>query len=107
MTVKVPFRSLKVGAYQVAVKRLSKKDGENNWGLYWPGKYQMDLHTAYPNKQKAAETFLHECMHIVFEERGVELGKMEEKVVTEGAKGLFALLRDNPEAMKWLVKCAS
>lgn len=105
--IRVPFKSLKFGAYQVSVKRLSKADGEDNWGLYYPSKYQMDLHGSYPTKEKAAEVFLHESIHVILEERGLELGKKEEQVVTELAKGIMAFLRDNPEARKWFMRCLS
>lgn len=103
--MKVPFKTLKFGPYQVSVKRLRKEDRDENWGLYWPGKHQMDVQAEYPTKERAIETVLHEAVHIILEERNVDLGRKEEEAVTQLAKGLVAFFRDNKEFTSWFFRC--
>jgi hypothetical protein len=107
MSVKVPFKTLKFGAYQVTVRKLKKADADKNWGLYWPFEHQMDLQGEYPNKQRAAETALHEALHVIWEERGLKASEKEEQAVTGLAKGIVAFFRDNPEFRKWFMRCCA
>jgi hypothetical protein len=107
MSVKVPFKALKFGAYQVSVRKIKKEDADKNWGLYWPFEHKMDLQSEYPNKQRAAEVSLHESLHVIWEERGLKGVEKEEQAVSSLAKGLVAFFRDNPEYAKWFLRCCS
>ena len=100
-----PVKTLKVGSYDVAVKTLSGKDKKDNWGLFYCNEYEIHLHDKYPTRQKYGETALHEALHVIWEERGLEEKKDdEEQIVKLLSRGLFALLRDNPEFREWLVR---
>jgi hypothetical protein len=101
---KVPVKSLRFGAYEVKVKHLAKEDAKENWGLYYPQKYEMHLCDDFPNSQKAAEVALHECLHVIWQERGLKKGDQEEAIVTELALGILGFLRSNPRFTKWLIK---
>ena len=102
----IPVKSLKIGSYDVAVKTMGAEDKKANWGLYYCQEYEVHLLDKYPTRQKAGETALHEAIHVIWEERGLNEKDGEERIVTGLSRGIFSLLRDNPEFRDWLIKMA-
>jgi hypothetical protein len=104
--VPVPVKRLKIGSYDVAIKKMSAEDKKSNWGLFYCQDYEIHLLDKYPTRQKAGETSLHETLHVIWEERGLTPKDGEERIITALSRGIFAMLRDNPEFRRWLVKMA-
>jgi hypothetical protein len=99
-----PVKALKIGSYQVAVKAIGGDDKKESWGVFYCNDYEIHLQEKYPTRQKAGEVALHEALHVVWDERGLSDSDGEERIVTSMSRGIFALLRDNPEFREWLVK---
>lgn len=57
---------------------------------------QIELDNRYP-VQKLNQTFLHELLHAIASDRGIELGEQEEDVIDSFAIGLHNLIVDNPK----------
>lgn len=57
------------------------------------------------DKQKEVNTFLHECLHMIFYAYGCDEDKdTEEKVINITANGLIELFQRNPEVLNYLYK---
>jgi hypothetical protein len=54
--------------------------------------------------RQAAETLIHELLHILFYRRGVQRERNEEHVVKQIAHGLAAVIHDNPALGPWLFR---
>ncbi len=55
------------------------------------------------NDQRRAEVLLHEVLHAIFHQSGIEATREgEEKVVSGMAYGLIGLIRQNPDFMSYL-----
>lgn len=52
------------------------------------------------NYQKMEQTFLHEVIHGIVRERGLEWGENDELYTDEIATGVYALIKDNPDMFK-------
>ncbi len=52
----------------------------------------------------SAEILLHEAIHAMNLEGGIDDGACEEVVTTMTAKNLCRFIQDNPGAMRWIIK---
>jgi hypothetical protein len=46
--------------------------------------------------QSQEQIFWHEILHGIINDRDIELGENEEKIIDNLAKGIYALMKDNP-----------
>lgn len=97
--MKIP-KTLKIGGhiYKVELsKTRDEKKGDGNWGktLFSKCKIYVDEHLI---QSKQEETFLHELLHVAFDQAGInaEFDKeKEESLVNRISIALYAILKDN------------
>ena len=101
-------RKLKVGAYDWAVVLHEGDDGlcgQADFAVHrlnlWPKNLTSPSHTV--------GIVLHECLHVIFENQGLEKMKRgkedrEEAIVVGFEAGLISLFRDNPKMFTWMKK---
>jgi hypothetical protein len=61
----------------------------------------IKINTVVQGQQRAEETFYHELIHAIARERGLDWGDNKELYTTELAKGLYQVVKDNPEAFRF------
>ena len=87
--------------YQVVCKHI---DGV--WGQCDHGKGVI-TYVPEQSEYSQRDTVLHEAMHAILTQQGyAHPYKLEESFVRPLATGIVALLQDNPEFAKWLIKKA-
>lgn len=95
--MKIP-KKLKVGSHTYTVT-IAKGDGELSEPKYW-GKTDykncsINLKSEIP-KSKQEETFIHEILHICFDQAGIERPEPEEEyLVNSIANQLYQILKQN------------
>lgn len=74
-------------------------DGRECLGIihYEDAKIELNINR---NIQKQHQAFLHEVVHGIVRDRGIEWGENNELYTDEIAKGIYCLIRDNPEIFK-------
>lgn len=74
-------------------------------GQIHPDKHIIDYDESL-NQVALANTLLHECMHGIVDMQGLTFRREEEEenIVNALANGMSALIRDNPDFIKFLVK---
>lgn len=70
-------------------------NGQECLGIVDCNMHRISINRTLGDQQQREQTFLHELLHAVVNERGLELDN-EELVVNELAKGLHQVIRDNP-----------
>lgn len=88
---------VKVGPFDLAVVEMEEEDAKNHYGSFIEARQQIQLRKDFATEKQRAETFLHELLHAVWNERCVSARDGEEKIVTKMSIGLAALMRDNQE----------
>ena len=101
-------RRLKVGPYDWSVVCLD--DGDDNCGQADFETHRLNL---WPNNltspSHAVGIVVHECLHVIFDNHGLEKMKRgkddrEEAIVMGFESGLVSLFRDNPKILTWMKK---
>ena len=82
------------------IYRVSRKVMKKSFGQCDHGQLKITINPKQA-KQQEQDTVLHEVIHAV--EYGMQL-EMEEEQVHSLASGLYAVLRDNPKLVKYLLK---
>lgn len=98
--MKIP-KKLKVGAHLFDVKVTKVKDdakGTNNWGKTSYARCNMYLDSEL-SQSRLEETFIHEILHVCFDQAGLQ-GKYkeeseEENLVNSLANQLYPILKNN------------
>lgn len=87
-------KSVTIGGHHITIKAVKRKislNGQQAWGIYKYLENEIVLWTgAAWTKQE--ETFLHECLHAISDEYGINLS---EKQVTHLTKALYAFQKTN------------
>jgi hypothetical protein len=104
--------SVKVGPYRYKVvvdaariKELEKESDTELYGITTHGHLEIALHPDVADTV-LRETLLHETLHAVFYNIGLSdrlTDKTEEHMIRALSPALFALLRDNPDLVAYLV----
>ncbi len=101
-------RTLKIGAYDWAVivnDEVGDNCGQADFEVHhlnlWPKNLTSPSH--------AVGIVLHECLHVIFENQGLEKLKRgkddrEEAIVVGFEAGLISLFRDNKKMLVWMKK---
>ena len=97
-----PFKSIRVGPFDVEITPLEGKDRDNNLGTFCDTQLRISLREAYNNPQQEAETLLHELMHAIYEVMGIRSKDGEERIISQMSLGMAMVMRDNPDLMRWL-----
>ena len=106
MPLKIP-KTVKVGHYHLPIKRvknLRTQDGSGAWGIWYFNKFEIELESPIPCKDKERETLLHEILHaiVTINHLPVEMPR-EEELVGRMSLALITLLRDNPKLARYLL----
>ena len=57
---------------------------------------------SFPTAGRAAETFIHECLHGMYYTMDMRDNDDQERVVSSLGKGIIGLFRDNPWLARWI-----
>lgn len=97
-----PFKTIRIGPYDFRVAPLA--EGSPNLGELDYEFHELRLRDRWADKRQAASTFLHEIMHGCWYVADIKPDTPEEDAVTRLEMVLSGVIRDNPQAMRWLVK---
>jgi len=102
-------KSLKIGAHVYVIERDSVAlSDDEEWAKHDARRRVLRVETRERPGSAVAEDLLHEIMHAVFLDSGVDLPeKVEERVCTVLAPRLAAFLADNPDAVDELLNMLS
>ncbi len=93
---------VRVGPYDVRIRELDPSDAEKNYGLFHSEKMEIHLRKEFSCPQQAADTLLHEILHAVWHIAGMNHKDGEERLVATLATQICAVVRQNPEIVKFL-----
>jgi hypothetical protein len=95
---------IKVGAYtyKIVVMGSQESAAKGRYGECASVELRIGIQEWFASPAKAVDTFLHECLHAVFYERGIENEDKEERTVGILSTGLTALFLDNPWLPGWI-----
>lgn len=95
---------VRIGSFDYNVVSSEKTlviDGKQCKGLIDYHYHTINIDNSVIDKQSQEVTFLHEILHGIVDYRNVNLENIdEETIIEELARGLHALIRDNPEIFK-------
>lgn len=100
----IPFKSIRVGSFDVKVTPLTVEESEKCLGVFSKNDMRIGLQSKYPSQQMEAQILLHELMHAVYEVMGIHAKDGEERIVAQMSQGLAQVMRDNPKLIEWLRK---
>lgn len=101
--------TVKVGAYDWAVILMAEGEGDNN--VCGEADFAVNHLRLWPTRLTspghAVGILLHECLHVIFDNQGLEQLKRgkderEEQIIMGFEAGLISLLRDNPKLVTWM-----
>lgn len=86
----------------VYTKDLENEEGTKLWGQISENKGAITLESSIKGKpEQHANTFLHECLHGILIDRGID---HEEKLIVNFTNGLIALFKNNPKILPEITK---
>lgn len=92
--------------YKVSRKAgLTSDDGQLAYGIISNGKQTIELETEFPSQDKYKEVVLHEVIHGVVDQYGIDnliTHENMEPIVSILARGLMQVFQDNPDLVKEL-----
>lgn len=96
--------SVTVGPYVIAIKELVGTDMERDYGHFDSVKMEIRLQKEFATPQQAADTLLHEVLHAVWHIAGLNHKDGEERLVASLSTQICAVVRQNPDIVRWLQK---
>lgn len=98
-------KTLKVGAFDYSVEAWDSLAAEASMNYGRCSLLELKIQVAENlAPQHQAETFLHEMLHAVCQQQSIlHDAEDQEEVVRPIALGLAAVMRDNPDAIRWLL----
>ncbi len=96
--------SVRVGPYDIKIRELDPSDAEKNYGEFHSEKMEIRLRKEFSSPQQAADTLLHEILHAVWMIGGLSHRDGEERLVASLATQICAVVRQNPDIVKFLQK---
>ena len=100
MTDKI--NSIKIGPYDYKVKRIKNLTDGEGVSLYGQITYSdaiIRIEKSVSNQRQGA-SMVHEAIHGILEHSGLD--ETDEKIVIVLGNGLFQLIRDNPDMIKYI-----
>lgn len=99
-------KTLRIGYETYRVNRLSPD--ANDEGNFCSDTRTINIHADGAAPRKVANTIIHETLHAIFYQSGMgNVTNQEEAIVNGIANGLSQVMRDNPEAMRRILKMAT
>ncbi len=96
--------SVVIGPYDIQIRELDPSDAEKNYGLFHSEKMEIHLRKEFSSAQQAADTLLHEVLHAVWHIAGLSHKDGEERLVATLATQICAVVRQNPDIVRFLQK---
>lgn len=100
----IPFKSIRVGPFDISIKKLEGEELEKWCGTFSEAKHTIYLAETFETPRQEAETAIHEIMHAIYSVFGVRDKDQEERVVGLMSVGMASVIRDNPKLIEWLRK---
>ena len=98
----IPFRSIRVGPFDLQIKPLTGEDRDKCLGMFSEAQMSILMRDNYASDQQEAETFLHEVLHAVWAIAGCKPKDPEERVISQMSIVTATVIRDNPDLIEWL-----
>ena len=100
--------SIKLGGFDIQVKVVKEIVIEGDklicYGQYTHDDLLIELREQQATAAWAAVTAIHEVMHAIYNERHLQPGDDEERVVNQMSRGITEVLKRNPKFRAWLIK---
>ncbi len=95
--------SVKVGAWEYAIEAWSTRDAgrDDRWATTDHSEHRIRIDTGWGEKRTAA-SLLHEILHCVWRQWGIDEKDDQERTVLAMEHGLAAVWHDSPEVMRWV-----
>ena len=93
--------SVRIGPHDFAIVRVSAFENTSTFGLV-DGKAQHIRLWPHSSPTNLVDTFLHECLHVMWKQASLGEKNDEETVVGVYGTALVALHRDNPWLAGWI-----
>ena len=96
---------IKVDEFYFEIVLMNPKDGNDldRYGESSMAQKIIRIDESYGPRQ-AAETLIHELLHVLFKRRSLQKEDAEERIVVQLSTGLSAILHDNPTLGPWLLR---
>ncbi len=93
---------IKVSGFTIAIEEWESSEAaaQGKYGMFSPHQLKIQVDTSI-DPQIVAETLLHEVLHAIFWANIIDTTLDEEPVVEKTSLGLFQVLRDNPNLIKF------
>lgn len=95
---------IRIGAHDYEIALWSPIEAEQRQlhGHHSHLEMKLRLAPSFATATYAAQVFLHECLHALYDARALAEGDKQERIVDSFATGLVTLFRDNPWLTVWL-----
>lgn len=93
---------VKIGAHTYQIHWITREEADLRGilGQCFPNDLYIDIREDLP-PSKAADTFMHEVLHAINNDRGIEDSSTEEQFVSQAIPGITRFMLDNKEAWEW------
>ena len=96
--------SVIVGPYDIKIGELDPSESEHHYGMFNSQKMEIRLCKEFSSPVRAADTLLHEVIHSIFHIANITTANPEdeERLVTSLSTQICAVVRQNPDLIKYL-----
>ncbi len=98
----IPFKSIRVGPFDVAIKKLTGEAAESCLGTFKESTMTISMGSEFESNQIEAETLLHELFHAIYSVSGAKRRDKQERIVSQMSLVTAGVFRDNPALINWL-----
>lgn len=99
--------SVRIGPFDFTIELMSRHEatGRSRYGECAIVEQKIRVSEDFASPVKAADTFIHECLHGLWWTMSLEDGDKQERIVCALSTALTILYRDNPWLLGWLADC--
>lgn len=101
--MKLP-ESVRVGPFDITIAEMPENEINAAYGLFSEEHQAILLRPKFTSTAQCAETLLHELLHAVWNVQAIDKKDGEERIVTKMSLGLAAVMRDNKELFRSILK---
>jgi len=99
--MKLPLKLIKLGHQDLLVRDFTDNEHPNYKGFFYPDIAEIALNLkSFKTNQSMLNTLLHEILHAVWKNKGLETEDDEEACVLLIANGLIEVFKRNPELVQ-------
>lgn len=100
----IPFKSIRVGPFDISIKPLTGEDRDKCLGLFSETQMSILMRETFATEKQEAETFLHELLHAIWAVFGLKTKDPEERVINQMSVGMATVISANAGLFTWLEK---